>query len=464
MPQQKDPNRFEQLPERVSSRTFLSTIRNPATFETATELVQRFRRDFLDAGRVTEFAHNPQHFTNRIYGASMFTLPFLTESIDAGQLTALEVGSGEGSYAAVLSHVFKQYVGVELSAESTERADRFCRALGCSNASFSHDNGANLGEFLAKGNIQYDVIIFNAVVEHMLPEERLAALTAAWGHLKDDGYLVFGETPNTIYPLDAHSTGLWYFNQMQMDIWPDFFAESPRARWRSAMKQALERGDFRTIAYRRGVPINFREIRRWFGLKSIAALRRHVVNDNYDVMFMNKRDYDVHDFLKLCEIRQAAKHNGPVSPDLPDMFSRPYFDLILRKAPLDRIPGDWVALSLGADVASSSDFRKPRGVEISPEAPFSLDLPVSLRETTAVDLMLQVVQPRDSGVLTVETQSGDEIWSRDLPASMREVAGRLNRMTFRLPTVSAAAFPLRLRASRSSAVVSYALLRRALDA
>jgi len=460
---QKDPNRFDQLPERVSSRTFLSTIRNPATFETATDLVQRFRRDVLDAGKVPQFAGNPQHFTNRIYGASMFTLPFLTESMDAGQLTALEVGSGEGSYAAVLSHVFKSYVGVELSAESAAKADRFCRELGCKNVSFSHDNGANLGEFLAKGNVQYDVIIFNAVVEHMLPEERVAALTAAWNYLKDDGYLVFGETPNTIFPLDAHSTSLWYFNQMQVDIWPDFFMESPRVRWRKVMKQALDRGDFRTMAYRRGVPINFREFKKWFGLKSIASLRRHIVNDNYDAMFMNKRDYDVLDFLKLCEIRQAAKYGGAVTTDLPDMFSRPFFDLVLRKAPLAQIPGDWVALSLGADVASSSDFRKPRGVEIAPEATFELGLPESLGKSTAIDVMLQVVQPRDSGVLTVETQSGDAVWSRDLPASMREVAGHRGRMTFRLPTVPTSAFPLRLKATRDSAVVSYALLRRAVE-
>jgi hypothetical protein len=72
-------DRFAGLTQAASSRTFLSTIRNPAAFDTATEGVQRFRRDFLDTGAAGALSINPEHLVNRIHGASMFTFPFITE-------------------------------------------------------------------------------------------------------------------------------------------------------------------------------------------------------------------------------------------------------------------------------------------------------------------------------------------------------------------------------------------------
>lgn len=51
-------------------------------------------------------------------------------------------------------------------------------------------------------------ILANAVVEH-IPQPRTAHLVELWRVLAPGGYLVVNETPNSLYPRDLHTTGLW---------------------------------------------------------------------------------------------------------------------------------------------------------------------------------------------------------------------------------------------------------------
>ena len=54
----------------------------------------------------------------------------------------------------------------------------------------------------------FDIVICNAVLEHIHPRMRGAHLGEMWRVLKRGGFLFVFETPNRIWPIDGHTTGL----------------------------------------------------------------------------------------------------------------------------------------------------------------------------------------------------------------------------------------------------------------
>lgn len=90
--------------------------------------------------------------------------------MDTRKLRALEVGCGNEPYSVILSHVFREYVGVELRAAAVQQATSFCKSFGASNAHFVLDEAANIERFLDSQPEKFDVIILQAVVEHLVPK------------------------------------------------------------------------------------------------------------------------------------------------------------------------------------------------------------------------------------------------------------------------------------------------------
>jgi SAM-dependent methyltransferase len=54
----------------------------------------------------------------------------------------------------------------------------------------------------------FDVVICNAVLEHIHPRLRGTHLAEVWRVLKGGGYLFIFERPNRLWPIDGHTTGL----------------------------------------------------------------------------------------------------------------------------------------------------------------------------------------------------------------------------------------------------------------
>jgi hypothetical protein len=52
------------------------------------------------------------------------------------------------------------------------------------------------------------MVILNAVLEHLTPAERVQLLPALWRALRPGGHLLIHETPNRLFPVDRHTTGL----------------------------------------------------------------------------------------------------------------------------------------------------------------------------------------------------------------------------------------------------------------
>ncbi len=101
------------------------------------------------------------------------------------------------------SHV----VGIEPDKQRVERGNAIIKDLGFeSAASIEHiENTATL-PFDSRS---FDTVIANAVLEH-IPQPRTPYIREMWRVLKTDGNLIINETPNKYFPIDKHTTGLWF--------------------------------------------------------------------------------------------------------------------------------------------------------------------------------------------------------------------------------------------------------------
>ena len=119
----------------------------------------------------------------------------------------LDFGCGTGTVALLLAEMgFRHVTGVDINEESIALARR--RAS-------EHGFCEEILKFLAVsegdtslGEAGYDLVILNAVLEHMTPAERSGILPALWRALRPGGHLLIHETPNRLFPIDRHTTGL----------------------------------------------------------------------------------------------------------------------------------------------------------------------------------------------------------------------------------------------------------------
>jgi 2-polyprenyl-3-methyl-5-hydroxy-6-metoxy-1,4-benzoquinol methylase len=454
-------NPFTHLPADLSPRTWISAPKRPDLLELPNILLQKYKRDFVDSS-ANKFSTADPYFHKRMFNASMHILPFLTEALDTRKMRALEIGSGEGVCSATLSHVFEEYVGLEIQFGLIEIAEKLCKNFGAGNTRFVHDEAANLERFLGREGKKFDLIILHAVIEHLLPEERFSVLRTCWDYLGDDGYLFIGEAPSNIFYEDQHSSFMLYFQQMPIEMWPYFYESSKNAVWKNAMQEGIKINIMVKQAYRWGVSVGFREFEKGLGLPDIGTLRSHIVADNYDPFQMNRYLYNRFDFLKLCELRQIRQFAGRPDldyRDLPDFFSRHYLEVLLRKSPVRAVTGDWVVQSLDNSSADTSDMVV-EGKDIQPGAPFVAHLPLSLANATgAIDVMLQVLAPGDGGVLSCKTARGVTVFERSLWHAMRQISDWRNMMVFQLPPLLPADFPLKIIAAGRKILLSYIFIR-----
>jgi 2-polyprenyl-3-methyl-5-hydroxy-6-metoxy-1,4-benzoquinol methylase len=125
--------------------------------------------------------------------------------VDFADKRILDFGCGSGASPLVLSRLLPpcEIVGIELEPQLLElarlRAQHFGRTTLRLLQSPSPDSlPADLGEF--------DFIMFNAVFEHLLPNERRTLLPLVWRHLRPGGVLFLNQTPYRWSPVEIHTT------------------------------------------------------------------------------------------------------------------------------------------------------------------------------------------------------------------------------------------------------------------
>jgi 2-polyprenyl-3-methyl-5-hydroxy-6-metoxy-1,4-benzoquinol methylase len=125
---------------------------------------------------------------------------------EVGNGRVLDFGSGSGASTMILARMFPEaeIVCVDIDAEAQEIAEARRRYYGVDRVDIrlsTDPTGVppDLGE--------YDFVVFSALFEHLLPEERKTVIPALWSHLRPGGLLFVGETPHRYTPIEIHTTG-----------------------------------------------------------------------------------------------------------------------------------------------------------------------------------------------------------------------------------------------------------------
>ncbi|MEK6276827.1 MAG: methyltransferase domain-containing protein [Actinomycetota bacterium] len=125
---------------------------------------------------------------------------------EVGNGRVLDFGCGSGGSTMILSRMFPgaEIVGVDMDAEALEIAEARRRHYRVEQISFKlsprpTELPPDLGEF--------DFIVFSAVLEHLLPEERGVVIPLVWDRLREGGLVFVGETPHRFTPVEVHTTG-----------------------------------------------------------------------------------------------------------------------------------------------------------------------------------------------------------------------------------------------------------------
>jgi len=175
----------------------IETIDTPYTLATLRLLVKLKGDWWLDE---LERRSNPKYIRQRLEG-------LIKRFGDLSGAKVLDIGSGSGSSALVMLDGGAQSVhGVEPNPDFVALANQRAQ----------EENLADKTNFvqitdtsnLPFDNHKFDLITFNAVLEHIEPQKRPAILQEAWRCLKPGGLLVITETPNKIFPYDGHTTHL----------------------------------------------------------------------------------------------------------------------------------------------------------------------------------------------------------------------------------------------------------------
>ena len=129
----------------------------------------------------------------------------------------LDFGSGCGASTIHLARLEATKVyGVEV-IDSYIRAARF-RAKECGvgdRVQFYHITDTRNLPFSCE---TFDIAVCSAVIEHIHPKHRKPILAEIWRTLKPGGYLFIRGTPNRLWPIDYHTTGLPFVPYLPLSL------------------------------------------------------------------------------------------------------------------------------------------------------------------------------------------------------------------------------------------------------
>jgi 2-polyprenyl-3-methyl-5-hydroxy-6-metoxy-1,4-benzoquinol methylase len=214
-------------------------------------------------------------------------LTYVPASAFAGK-RVLDFGCGSGASTVVLSRLLPrcEIVGIELEERLLRIARLRAMHFGLPSATFLR---SPRGDQLPEGLGMFDFIMFSAVFEHLLPEERQALLPLVFSHLKPGGVLFLNQTPHRYSPVEMHTThGLPFINYL-----PDRLTLAIARRFSKYVRPTDDWQKLLRLGIRGGT---VREIMRIIRRRDRATLLRPIDGDRVDQWYrgLSKR----HDWLK----------------------------------------------------------------------------------------------------------------------------------------------------------------------
>ena len=152
-----------------------------------------------------------------------WVMPWIETAIPAlPQKTVLEVGCGNGTSTVPIALKARHVHAFDIDAKSLEVARKRCAALNVANVSiFQRDTGW-INDYARDWRTicgdEVDVIYAYALLEHLMPLERITFLEAAWRHLPVGGHLIIVECPNRLFWFDWHSSQMPFADTLPAEL------------------------------------------------------------------------------------------------------------------------------------------------------------------------------------------------------------------------------------------------------
>lgn len=169
------------------------------------------------------------------------------DAADFAGKRVLDFGCGSGASTLVLSRLLPgcEIVGIDLEERLLHIARLRAQHFGRTDLRLLRSPS---GDALPSDLGQFDIIMFNAVFEHLLPHERHKLLPLVWEQLRPGGVLFLNQTPYRYSPVEVHTTG----GMPLINYLPDSLAlraarryckrVSPNESWQSLLRRGIRGG------------------------------------------------------------------------------------------------------------------------------------------------------------------------------------------------------------------------------
>jgi 2-polyprenyl-3-methyl-5-hydroxy-6-metoxy-1,4-benzoquinol methylase len=245
-------------------------------------------------------------------------IPWINSFLPLRGCRILELGTGTGSSTVALAEQGVTVIGVDILEQAIRVAKDKCRIFGVS-AEFVLTNAV---DYMTTCDECFDAIIFFAVLEHMLPDERLEALVRAWHIIRPRGYLIILEAPNRLWYFDSHTAKLPFFNWLPEKLALQYIQFSPRVEFVELLTPPSEANLLKLQRW--GLGVSFHEVDVSLG-KDIRNLEHRSLGE-----FLRRRSPLRYLGWHLSGDAKYVRFLKRAAPDVPEGWFEPYLNLAIQ--------------------------------------------------------------------------------------------------------------------------------------
>lgn len=258
------------------------------------------------------------HLTGSIEQNRSRFIPWLFAFINLKGAKILEIGCGTGCSTIALAEQKAVVTAIDIDGgallSARDRLNQYHLQ-----ATLLNMNSTELGDRFSKG--EFDVIIFFASLEHMLYEERITSIKEAWNLIPQGGLFCVVETPNRLWYIDYHTSGLPFFEWLPDEMALRYSVRSRRQDFREAL--AKDQNGPTLLRWGRGVSYHEFEC----GIGAIDQLT--VISSLFD--YYRKKNLLKRAKWFFSAERKYSRFLKKINPDVPSSFFEKSLDFLIRK-------------------------------------------------------------------------------------------------------------------------------------